>query len=193
MNTSRDVRLLLPLTKAGELGLMRVYPWDDPGRIEHQFQSNSRLGSSKETDRRNLCDAFEPHETRHSFAIEALPKPGRLKSRPYLYTCVRCKWRFRLNDRFGSIVTLDGNGQPLSEPENSERAATFASGPCPAFGRGARRRTTKVRSIGWFARMRSRLSRRLEAMWRRWRGEADRRTPIDPNATTMIMAEDLLR
>jgi hypothetical protein len=38
-----------------------------------------------------------------------------------------------VNERRGSIVALDRKAQPISEPENSRRLATFAQGPCPAF------------------------------------------------------------
>src|ERR1017187_7335920 len=57
-----------------------------------------------------------------------LPRP-----QPYLYTCVRCKWIFRVNDSHGSIIALDGLGRRLPEPENSKRIVTFRRGQCPAF------------------------------------------------------------
>ena len=72
-------------------------------------------------------------EIRHHFAIEALDRPGPLRPQPYLYTCVRCKWIFRINDSRGSIIALDGLGRRLPEPENSKRIVTFHRGPCPAF------------------------------------------------------------
>jgi hypothetical protein len=77
--------------------------------------------------------AFTAEEMHHHFAIEALGKPGRFRSQPYLYTCVRCKWRFRINDPRGSIIALDGLGRQLPEPENTKRALTFHLGPCSAF------------------------------------------------------------
>jgi hypothetical protein len=77
--------------------------------------------------------AFNAEETRHHFAIEALEKPGSFRPQPYLYTCVRCRWIFRLNDSRGSIVALDGLGRRLAEPENAKRIVTFHRGPCPAF------------------------------------------------------------
>ena len=52
---------------------------------------------------------------------------------PGLYTCVRCKWIFRVNDSRGSIIALDGLGRRLPEPENSKRIVTFRRGQCPAF------------------------------------------------------------
>jgi hypothetical protein len=70
---------------------------------------------------------------RHSFALEPLDKPSWFQPRPYLYTCLRCKWMFRINDSLGSVISLDGLGRHIAEPENRRRAATFASGPCPAF------------------------------------------------------------
>jgi hypothetical protein len=77
--------------------------------------------------------AFTAEETRHHFAIEALEKPGSFRPQPYLYTCVRCRWIFRLNDTRGSIIALDGLGRHLPEPENAKRIVTFHRGPCPAF------------------------------------------------------------
>jgi hypothetical protein len=77
--------------------------------------------------------AFSAEEMRHHFAIENLEKPGAFRPQPYLYTCVRCKWIFRINDSRGSIVALDGLGRPVPEPENSKRIVTFQKGPCPAF------------------------------------------------------------
>jgi hypothetical protein len=77
--------------------------------------------------------AFTAEETRHHFAIEALEKAGSFRPQPYLYTCVRCRWIFRLNDSRGSIIALDGLGRRLAEPENAKRIVTFHRGPCPAF------------------------------------------------------------
>jgi hypothetical protein len=77
--------------------------------------------------------AFAAEEMHHHFAIEALGKPGSFRSQPYIYTCVRCKWIFRVNDPRGSIIALDGLGRHLPEPENTKRALTFQLGPCSAF------------------------------------------------------------
>jgi len=77
--------------------------------------------------------AFTAEETRHHYAIEALEKPGSFRPQPYLYTCVRCRWIFRVNDSRGSIIALDGLGRRLPEPENAKRIVTFHRGPCPAF------------------------------------------------------------
>jgi hypothetical protein len=76
---------------------------------------------------------FTAEEMHHHFAIEALGKPGSFRSQPYIYTCVRCKWIFRVNDPRGSIIALDGLGRHLPEPENTKRALTFQLGPCSAF------------------------------------------------------------
>jgi hypothetical protein len=77
--------------------------------------------------------ALATEEIRHRFAIEPLGKLGSFRSQPYLYTCVRCCWIFRINDPPGSIIALDGLGRRLLEPENAKRALTFHGGPCPAF------------------------------------------------------------
>jgi hypothetical protein len=77
--------------------------------------------------------AFTGEEMRHRFAIETLDRPDTFRPQPYLYTCVRCKWIFRINDSRGSIIALDGLGRHLAEPENSKRIVTFHHGPCPAF------------------------------------------------------------
>jgi len=76
--------------------------------------------------------AFTAEEMHHHFAIEALG-PGSFRSQPYIYTCVRCKWIFRVNDPHGSIIALDGLGRHLPEPENTKRALTFQNGPCSSF------------------------------------------------------------
>jgi hypothetical protein len=77
--------------------------------------------------------AFTAEEMRHHFAIETLDKPSAFRPQRYLYTCIRCKWIFRLNDSRGFIIALDGLGRDLAEPENSRRTLTFHQGPCPAF------------------------------------------------------------
>ena len=77
---------------------------------------------------------FSAAEMRHFFAIRALDEPGYFKRRPYLYYCIRCKWMFRVNDFRNSIIALDKQGEKLPKAEANRRAATFAAGPCPAFG-----------------------------------------------------------
>lgn len=103
----------------------------------HQMYLFAAFGSpvvGRETGGRAIRKpAFSAQEMRHHFAIENLEKPGTFRPQPYLYTCVRCKWIFRINDSRGSIIALDGLGRPLAEPENSKRIVTFQQGPCPAF------------------------------------------------------------
>jgi len=89
--------------------------------------------TQKGAGRAKLEMAFTAEETRHNFAIEALEKPGPFRPQPYLYTCVRCRWIFRINDSRGSIIALDGLGRHLPEPENTKRVLTFRKGPCSAF------------------------------------------------------------
>ena len=101
---------------------------------------------------RRFQGAFSPREARHNFVVEILPKPAWNKSRPYLYTCARCKWAYRVNDSAGSIIPLDGKGEPLPEPLRSRRAAAFAEGPCGAFPAYALERPTRAASGGWLRR-----------------------------------------
>jgi hypothetical protein len=106
-------------------------PYATPGSsIGLSVQSTATPGRAPRVRRRM---AFTSEETRHHFAIEALERPGSFRPQPYLYTCVRCRWIFRLNDSRGSIVALDGLGRRLAEPENAKRIVTFHRGPCPAF------------------------------------------------------------
>jgi hypothetical protein len=108
--------------------------------------------------------------------------------------CALCEWTFRVNDHAGSIISIDQTGEPLAEPENSRRAATFGAGPCPASKDPLhQRRTIEIPPLGWFARTKLGVMRQVFAMWRRWTGESAREIPIDPAATTTIMADDLLR
>lgn len=82
---------------------------------------------------------FSTADLRHSFAIKALEKRGVFKPTPYVYICLRCRYIFLVNEGRGSIVALDRRAQPIPEPENSRRLATFAQGPCPAFKAATRR------------------------------------------------------
>ncbi|GEM_PF-7075417 len=94
---------------------------------------------------RNFGNGFPARETRHNFVIETLPKSGWRAPQPYRYTCMRCKWSFRVNDRPGSIIPLDASGMELPEPARTRRIETFAQGPCPAFSNfatGARTHAT---------------------------------------------------
>jgi hypothetical protein len=190
MKVVRDTRASRPVSKG--LPVMGVYPWNSVTALHPRWRNGPPLTSTA----RKLPKpaALDLPERRHSFAIEALPNSEKPTSRPYLYMCVRCKWTFRLNDRPGSIISIDQTGQPLGEPENSQRAATFSVGPCPAFkGPVLRRRTMEIPALGWFARTRYRIMRQLSAMWRRWSGESAYEIRMDPAATTTIMPEDLLR
>ena len=120
-------------TKIDELSYMAMYQMD----LFATFGSPVADGApSLETQSKSHYQrkmAFSAEEMRHRFAIETLGSAGALGAQPYLYTCVRCKWIFRVNDSRGSIVALDGLGRHLAEPENSKRIVTFHRGPCPAF------------------------------------------------------------
>jgi hypothetical protein len=96
--------------------------------------------------------AFSLDEARHNFIIESLSKPAWYKSRPYLYTCARCKWVFRVNDAPGSIVPLDQNGEALPEPARSRRIDTFMQGPCGAFPAFALEHETRTQRPSWIRR-----------------------------------------
>jgi hypothetical protein len=80
---------------------------------------------------------FSPAEMRHNFAIWALETDAASGRRLQLYYCLRCKWAFRVDDRW-TVVTvspLDTNGNPIHTSEAAERLATFGLGPCPVFSR----------------------------------------------------------
>jgi hypothetical protein len=112
--------------------LINVQPSDPPvanPRPARIPSSTARRNSTRSRHR----PAFTAEETRHHFAVEALDKTGPFRPQPYLYTCVRCKWIFRINDSRGSLIALDGLGRRLPEPENAKRVVTFHRGPCPAF------------------------------------------------------------
>jgi hypothetical protein len=80
---------------------------------------------------------FSPAEMRHSFAIWALETDAASGRRPHLYYCLRCKWTFRVDDRWTvvTVTPLDADGSPIQTSEAAERLATFALGPCPVFSR----------------------------------------------------------
>jgi hypothetical protein len=128
--------------KVDGISLMQVHPLD-PYPLIH-LPSDAPLTRSRSTGtplsatkrnsgRTRQRPAFTSDETRHHFAIEALDKSGPSRPQPYLYTCVRCRWMFRINDTRGSVIALDGLGRRLLEPENAKRVVTFQRGPCPAF------------------------------------------------------------
>lgn len=120
--------------KVDGISFMHVHPFDFVPARENPAGGTEPSSIKQESGgrfRRKM--AFTAEETRHHFAIEALDKPGSFRPQPYLYTCVRCRWIFRINDSRGSIIALDGLGRRLPEPENSKRIVTFHRGPCPAF------------------------------------------------------------
>lgn len=138
MKSNREIQKRLITSflgaKVGGLSSVQAHPFD-PYPI-HKNLGGGRMQSSATPARTPSISrkpVFIAEETRHHFAIEALEKPGSFRPQPYLYTCVRCRWIFRLNDTRGSIIALDGLGRHLPEPENAKRIVTFHRGPCPAF------------------------------------------------------------
>src|ERR1700731_232965 len=135
-NTEIQARFMTPFlgAKVDRTSSMQVRPFDPyamhESSIDGSVQSSATPARAPRVRRRM---AFTAEETRHHFAIEALENPGSFRPQPYLYTCVRCRWIFRLNDTRGSIIALDGLGRRLPEPENAKRIVTFHRGPCPAF------------------------------------------------------------
>ena len=135
-NPAIQTRFMTPLlgAKVDCISSMQLHPFDPraghEGSIGVNAQSSATPGRAPRVRR---MMAFTAEETRHHFAIEALEKAGHFRPQPYLYTCVRCRWIFRLNDSRGSIIALDGLGRRLPEPENAKRIVTFHRGPCPAF------------------------------------------------------------
>lgn len=128
---------LMPVAKVG-------FPLPAPSSSNAYRQPNcdTTAGNIESSGR-----GFSTADLRHSFAIKALEKRGIFKPRPYVYICLRCRYTFLVNERRGSIVALDRKAQPIPEPENSRRLATFAQGPCPAFKaatRHARRDTVEL-------------------------------------------------
>lgn len=132
-----------PGSKVDGISLMQVHPLDpytlinteasDPPVVQPKTERIPSPATRRYSSRIRKKPAFTAEETRHHFAIEALDKSGPFRPQPYLYTCVRCRWIFRVNDSRGSVIALDGLGRRLPEPENAKRAVTFQRGPCPAF------------------------------------------------------------
>jgi len=81
----------------------------------------------------SMARAIAAGKLKHNFVIKFLKKPGLFQPQPYLYFCVRCRFRYLVNQTRGTVVAVDSEGKPLSEPENSARIATFSQGPCPAL------------------------------------------------------------
>lgn len=117
-----------------EIPFMQVHPLDPYAARRNPVAGGVALSATQEGgDRARRKMAFTAEETCHHFAIETLGRPGSFRPQPYLYTCVRCRWIFRINDSRASIIALEGLGRHLPEPENSKRILTFHRGPCPAF------------------------------------------------------------
>jgi hypothetical protein len=122
--------------------------------------------------------AFSPNEMRHNFAIWPLKDSDTSKGRWHLYSCVRCKWSFRIDDRGGSVIPLDQNGSELQKCETAERLATFDVGPCPVFhGLAGSGRLTQV--ITHRESLLSRLVHMLYAIRRIWK-RPDRKAGDNP-------------
>jgi hypothetical protein len=138
MKSNREIqtRLMTPFfgAKVDEISSMQVHPFDRYTTHENTIGGSVPSSATPEgASRTRRKMAFIAEEMRHQFAIETLDRPGPLRPQPYLYTCVRCKWIFRVNDSRGAIIALDGLGRRLPEPENSKRIVTFRQGQCPAF------------------------------------------------------------
>src|SRR6202167_272213 len=138
MKSNREIQKRLITSYLGAkvdgISSMQAHPFDP--YLSHESPGGGSVQGSAtpaRSPRFKRKPAFTAEEPRHSFAIEALERPGAFRPQPYLYTCVRCRWIFRLNDTRGSIIALDGLGRRLAEPENAKRIVTFHRGPCPAF------------------------------------------------------------
>jgi hypothetical protein len=92
----------------------------------------------------SVAPIFSPAEMRHNFAIGPFDE-GAHSERRHLYYCTRCKWAFRVDDRWTAVTVtpLDANGSPIQSSEVAQRLATFALGPCPVFSRLTRDRVSR--------------------------------------------------
>jgi hypothetical protein len=136
LNSQIQTRYLTSLlgAKVDGISAMQAHPLDPSTTHGRSIDVVAKSSvKSEQTPRFKRKLAFTAEETRHHYAIEALEKPGAFRPQPYLYTCVRCRWIFRVNDSRGSIIALDGLGRRLPERENAKRIVTFHRGPCPAF------------------------------------------------------------
>ena len=104
------------------------------GSTKPRLEARLSLARQQATSRAR----FTPEECRHNFVIALLPRMARFKGLAYLYTCLRCKWIFRINDSAGWIIPVDSQGEELPEQISLERISTFADGPCPSFSRISR-------------------------------------------------------
>lgn len=107
---------LMPVAKVGFSlpGLSSAPAYRQPGFVE------------KSVPRRSAADL------KHTFVVKPLKRRGVFKPRTHAYLCLRCRYAFLVSERRGLIVAVDRKAQPLPDPENSRRLATFAQGPCPA-------------------------------------------------------------
>lgn len=113
---------------------------------------------------------FSSAEMRHNFAIWALQTEAASGQQPHLYYCLRCKWTFRVDDRWTvvTVTPLDADGSPIHTSEATERLATFGLGPCPVFSRlrASPRLTQEVARLETF---RGRLAALISAGCRAWK------------------------
>lgn len=82
---------------------------------------------------KNPAPVTSTQDLGHTFVVRGLRKRGMFKPRSYVYFCLRCKYAFLRNEGSGLITALDRSAQPIPDPENSGRLATFAHGPCTAL------------------------------------------------------------
>ena len=137
MKSNREIELRIPNrffgAKVDEISFMTLHQMGLFAAFGSPVQAVQLSATPEGGDRTTREPAYTASEARHQFAIETLDRQETAGAQPYLYTCVRCKWIFRINDSRGSIIALDGLGRHLAEPENSKRIVTFHRGPCPAF------------------------------------------------------------
>ena len=76
-------------------------------------------------------DTRTKRKFRHDFVVEPLAKSFLFDKPGEVYACIRCRWSFAVSGR--KFVALDESGRALNGREGSERAITFAEGPCPAL------------------------------------------------------------
>jgi hypothetical protein len=82
---------------------------------------------------------------RHNFVIERLAcRPGWFRRPRYRYYCIRCHWMFLVEGR--KVCALNESCDALPEPENAQRVASFALGPCVAMPAECSWRTPQIRA-----------------------------------------------
>jgi hypothetical protein len=114
---------LMPVAKVGFS--LPALPFSHPYRRPNCEAAKRNVGS--------LTQRVSAVDLRHTFLVKALKRRGILQPRPYVYLCLRCRSAFPINELRGSMVAVDRKAQPIPDPENSRRLATFAQGPCPAL------------------------------------------------------------